>query len=921
MLRKFSARWWRTAMCLLLCLIPVGTALAQNWQGNAPDEAWANPSVMAMKGTGQVSASAQTEDLHHINYDCLPETFRYDFEPFGSMHTGCFASTAFGGFDIDNYVAYGFGLSGAVSVKTFGNQAILPIPDSAGLFTTSPASPMGSYLHYYAYLPSDVQLQYDWQLKPYLQLPLSANKLLSDTSGQPIIVNPQTVAYSDNGSWMVVESPWRSFFRVNMATFDIVPFAPSFTTEAFDYANHESQLAITDDGRYVTVQSNEFKTFKVYDLATCIGTVTTKLEPLSCRSHDYQPYVNGQITNLGRIQRVRFVNDGLISFHAQEGADNNAYELSPTDKITNLLDYLALGDSYSSGEGAFDYVAGSDTANNLCHQSANSYPYLLAKDIFTVSGGHSVACSGAVIDDISDKTGGYAGQAKDRLPRNKRTNVDDIMASFTPGYIAQHEFVQKYQPRVMTVGIGGNDIGFADIIKACVMPRAGNNTCYSSYEDRKELAGTIDHTYDKWVAMYRQLQSEGPNTTIYAIGYPEVAVPNGNCGVNVHLNGDEIIFSNELIDYLNSVIQKAATDSGVIYVDISHALDGHRLCEASNASVAVNGLTAGKDKFHVLGDESYHPNALGQELIEQAILKQTHNFTTSTTSASTAASDPTIDSTNPLLAMPRSGRTVRTTIPTIITGNDVVQRSETISININGLQGPQPNNTYTITLHDSNTLIGTINSDGAGNITGAISIPAAAPPGAETLDVAGPDLIGQTDDFIQSVYISPNTDDSDEDGVPNSADSCPLIPNSSQDTDRDSIDDVCDGLIGSAPPADTTSGDLGSSSSFRPINTSPPSSNPTVSTSTVTSEVSTTAIPVASAYAQSGHKTTAVLGISTSRAPDSAEAKAPLVLRQVRDNIPTIFWMPWAIDAGLALLLLMLLAILSDKKQGSGFKH
>jgi lysophospholipase L1-like esterase len=883
---------------------------------------------MAIKSLGKTGGLAMGEDRYNLNYDCLPETYRLEADPFGTMHTGCFTASAFGQIDIANNVVQGFGFSGSIPVKTFGNQAIIPMPKAASIATVSGASPMGSYLHIYTYFPSAVEVKYDWLLQPYLQLPQQANMLLSDTAGNPMIINAQTVGYSANGSWMVVESPWRSFFRVNTATLDILPFAPSFSP-VLDYAMHESQVAITDDGRYVAVQNSEFGSFKVYDLKTCKGDVQPSLQPLQCLSHDYQGYIANKIIGLSGIRHLRFVDDGILSFHAMrsDSSDETTYELAPADKIANLIDYLALGDSYSSGEGAFEYRDGTDTSNDLCHQSVKSYPYLLTQDVFNSAGGHSVACSGAIVEDISSKDQRYKGQVRDGISRQNRNNITQILADFTPGYLAQYEFVKKYQPRIMTVGIGGNDIGFVDILEACIEPHArGGNTCYDSYEDRQELADTIDRTYPKWVDMYRQLQSTAPDTAIYAIGYPRIAQVGGDCAVNVHLNESEVELAQYLIDYLNSVIEKAATDSGVTYVDISHALDGHKLCEATNASVAMNGLTAGTDVAHIIGNESYHPNALGHELIEQAILHQTRNFTTAASSSSSTSTAPTkISPDNPLLKAPKTGRKIRTSIPTKSTTSKVVKKGSTVQLQVTGTSlNLKPNSPFTVSLQGSNTVLGTITSDSEGNIDGQVVVPQNTPGGTDILDLNGTNLIGEVVDLTETVDIAVSQDDIDGDGITDTTDSCPTIPNSGQDADQDGIDDTCDGSIGAAPTNSSNSSSTpdsvqattvdGNTSGTTP---STPSGQITFETVTVTQQGSkvTTSVskkPASSTLVPAKPSTASVLGASTntfSSKPNHSSLPRPPVFIG-RDNLRIIYWQPWVIDTVLIGLLLALLNVL-----------
>jgi hypothetical protein len=916
-LQKLAARWWRITACLLVCIAPIAGVWAQGSLTNAPDIDWASPSAISIKNLGPVSPTRQTEDINNLNYDCLPETYRYQDDITGTMHSGCFVTTAFGSVDIRDGVVNMTGLDGAVPLHAPGGYAVLPIPGAAGIATVSGAIPSGSYLHFYTYLPSQVQLQYDWLLQPYLQLPSTSSFTLSDSSGSPIIINAQSMAYSTNGSWMVVESPWHSFLRINMATFDILPFAPSFSGEPYDLAQHNSQVAISDDGRYAAIASDEFGTFKVYDLSSCTGTAGN-LMPLICQSHDYRSYVSDQVPGWHLTRHLRFINDGLLSFHATGNGGGNDYLLTPAASIENLTQYLALGDSYSSGEGEFHYIGGTDTSNNKCHQSGNSYPYLLTRDVF--GEGHSVACSGAIINDVKNTDQGYAGQVKDKIARNKRVDVDQILANFLPGYIAQWEFAQKYQPRVMTVGIGGNDIGFASILTACVEPHVGNNTCYGSYEDRKELTDLIDRTYGKWVGMYRQLQNTTPNTRIYAMGYPQIAAVGGDCGINVHLNGGELQFAHDLIDYLNFVIQKAATDSGVTYVDISHALDGHRLCESTAASVAVNGLTAGTDTDHVIGNESYHPNALGHELIEQAILHATHNFSDLAAAAASRGTQPSAPDNNPLLSAPKTGRNIKAIIPDASITGGTVNRGGGLFLTINGLKdGLRPKATYSVTLRNDGTTLGTITTDSSGNIENTVTIPSNASVGNQILDVTGTNVAGQDIDVTTTVYVATGTNDSDGDSIADRQDSCPLMINSGQDADQDGIDDACDGAM--LPTGNgLTPTDPGSASSTATSNTPPqttgttaPAPGNTNNSTYITSGFMTTASINPSIAATQQSQNLRVLGSATT-IPASTRLNINNHLLNTKDNLPTIHWLPWGIDVALFGLLLTLLNWLGNKR-------
>ena len=121
--------------------------------------------------------------------------------------------------------------------------------------------------------------------------------------------------------------------------------------------------------------------------------------------------------------------------------------------------YVALGDSYSSGTGTREYFEDSGD----CLRSPKAYPQLWA-DSHQVSSFEFAACSGAVTGDvIADQLGGL--------------NADTTLA---------------------TISIGGNDVGFADVITRCV---AGTDSaCDAAVTEaiekaRNELPAKLDATY------------------------------------------------------------------------------------------------------------------------------------------------------------------------------------------------------------------------------------------------------------------------------------------------------------------------------------------------------------------------------------------------------------------------------------------
>jgi lysophospholipase L1-like esterase len=100
--------------------------------------------------------------------------------------------------------------------------------------------------------------------------------------------------------------------------------------------------------------------------------------------------------------------------------------------------YVALGDSYSSGDGA-----GSYGSSGSCDRSANAYPqqWANANDPASFS---FVACAGATTSDVIN------------------SQVSSLSASTT----------------LVSITIGGNDVGFSTVMATCVL--APTSTCESA---------------------------------------------------------------------------------------------------------------------------------------------------------------------------------------------------------------------------------------------------------------------------------------------------------------------------------------------------------------------------------------------------------------------------------------------------------
>jgi lysophospholipase L1-like esterase len=760
---------------------------------------WTQPNDISLKQvTTQIGP--QHEPYYFENIDCTLVEYRQVAT--SNLKTGCFTPTDYGMIDSDNYTIIFNGSDEGIPITTYSNKdIILPWQNSTALLQMTQSSGEGTYLSMYKNPVAIMQDKRNLLMQiTGKQLTTYPESLFSDSAGNRLIINPQTIAFSSDGSWMVAETIYGSFVRVNVATNSILAFAPAFSRQGISGLLY-SQIAISNDGNKVAISNKDSRSFKVYDLTSCNSTVMNTRN--FCKSYDYMPIINSKISTFSSIKHVRFVDESLISFEVQSNlsANSGIYLLSP-NKIVNYSDYLGLGDSYTSGEGAFDYLAGTDTDTNHCHLSAKSYPLLIQKDLYSIASGHSVACSGARIEDVVSTNDDYIGQVDNignfkYLKTNQPELLNSITTNFLPGYIAQNKFIDYYRPKNITVSVGGNDVGFGDILEACALPKvsihASTNVCFNTYEDRLEMLNLVDNTKKRWVSLFQQIKSQAPDSSIYALGYPIMISDKGSCGFNVHLNKSEIEFINEMVVYINNAINESTKKAGINYIDVENAFAGSRLCEADAINIAMNGLTAGKDDgpmgLKVTGSESYHPNARGHELLEQAVISQTHNF-------QTVLSKNLVNNKSKIVAVPKTGREIVNRVTGKITSK-VIKKGSKIKINVKGSKlGAKAKTKYAVKIGGTvGKQISEVLTDENGDINTSVDIPADIKDGVDSIDVVGQDQGNGKIDITQPIYVPVSSSDSDGDGISDNVDSCPTAVNSGIDVDKDGIDDVCDSNI------------------------------------------------------------------------------------------------------------------------------
>ena len=277
-----------------------------------------------------------------------------------------------------------------------------------------------------------------------------------------------------------------------------------------------------------------------------------------------------------------------------------------------ITGYVALGDSYSSGEGTGDYDTATDSATNRCHRSTHAYGSILGQGKpFTFR-----ACSGSISFDMF--TPNHANPSEQAQVLNVAADTEKI-----------------------TFSIGGNDVGFVDTVTACVLPTRCSDDKNLKYITNKRIdalegRGSAKAPKDKQgyeadivpiTRIIDNLRKRAPYARIVVVGYPRLFGENKKlyrydgddknsyCTIGGFLGGaqidiEEAKFMNGLQASLNNALRRSVQAAGgsrasVEFADPTKRFAGHAFCDSGESwfyPVALN----------FADPQSLHPTIAGQ---------------------------------------------------------------------------------------------------------------------------------------------------------------------------------------------------------------------------------------------------------------------------------------------------------------------
>ncbi|WP_147304989.1 SGNH/GDSL hydrolase family protein [Subtercola boreus] len=270
------------------------------------------------------------------------------------------------------------------------------------------------------------------------------------------------------------------------------------------------------------------------------------------------------------------------------------------------VDYVALGDSYSSGIGL---TPASGVTG--CDQSSSNYPHKLAQALkLNLT---DVSCAGAAADNV--------WKTPQTLANGSTVPVQTAALSA--------------KTAIVTITVGGNGLKFTDIAKVCAAKSATGPlylpalssfpNCQSYFAFTKnDLAATISGPVaTDLAATYAAVKAAAPNAKVFVLGYPSIApaTASGSCFTPLG-SANSFPFTDSDTPYLHgietllaSTVKSQAQAAGFTYVPTFEGSVTHSVC---SKKPYVNGVVLDPTTF--ISELSLHPNSDGMQYLAVAAL-------------------------------------------------------------------------------------------------------------------------------------------------------------------------------------------------------------------------------------------------------------------------------------------------------------
>ena len=327
------------------------------------------------------------------------------------------------------------------------------------------------------------------------------------------------------------------------------------------------------------------------------------------------------------------------------------------------LDYVALGDSYSAGFGLEPYSTTTPFSGdpNGCYQSQNDYPSRVAASL-----GLDITdqtCSGAITANVGYPAGVTFPALTPAEPLPVLPTGDELQVTLAGLTVPELQKAGLDESTdVVTVGIGGNDLGFSHIAEACIrtgvdptsepvylalelgisVPNCadyfGDPTTYPAADLFTRMTDVVAPRID---GVLDAIATLAPNAQVFVVGYPMVTPADATNACftapttpnSVPFSGTDLQFIHSVEIALDGALQSGAEEHGFHFVTSWASSANNTLC---STDPWIWGLTAYENDQPTC-DANYLPVLNGEICVELGALHPTENGIANLASLTTAA--------------------------------------------------------------------------------------------------------------------------------------------------------------------------------------------------------------------------------------------------------------------------------------------
>jgi len=252
----------------------------------------------------------------------------------------------------------------------------------------------------------------------------------------------------------------------------------------------------------------------------------------------------------------------------------------------SAANWAGLGDSYAAGP-----LIPNQQLNPLgCLRSDHNFAHLAAAAL-----GKSLAdasCSGAKTEDM--------------------TAPQDV----TPGPNPPQFNALTTDTQIVTLQIGGNDIGFTSILQNCATANPFAHPCRDRYvvNGHDTLADKIAATAPKVAAVLQGIHTRSPGADVFVVNYAAILPETGSgCWPQVPIAFSDVSYLRSVEKNLNAMLAQQAATNGARIVDDYTASIGRDACKSSSTRWVEPLVPANLAA-------AFHPNARGEAGIAAVVV-------------------------------------------------------------------------------------------------------------------------------------------------------------------------------------------------------------------------------------------------------------------------------------------------------------